>query len=235
MHNQLGPVTIADIRSLAMLPKTLHFISRVDYQDDAMFKQVFKAIEVDQALTANVLFWANCAWSGPLQPIGSVRDAVLRMGMKNVLNLTLLMSLSTTMRRACPGYDLVENELARHSMAAFFTVLSFEEFKKQDVLGHVATAALLHDLGKLILERYITPAAKIKIQALREEMDYSLVQAETKALGTNHAEVGGAIGELWRFPEELITLIMQPHEEQEFISGELDLVQFADLIAKNKS
>ena len=77
---------------------------------------IVETISLDQSLTAAVLRQANSAASGNRVRIGTVRDAVVRLGMNMVLSIALSGHLSKQMTKAVPEYGLGAGELWKHSV-----------------------------------------------------------------------------------------------------------------------
>jgi putative nucleotidyltransferase with HDIG domain len=210
----------------------VEYLAKMQYEPDLWLKEVARVIELDPALTANVLRVANSAWSGSSQPIATVRDAVVRLGLSQILNLALIMSLSTPLKKACPGYDLAESELARHSSAAFLAAGQLCQFSGRTVPQAVTTIALLHDLGKILLGRYIKKEIQIQIKEAVKSGQTSQIEAEQQYLGTNHAEIGMAITRHWKLPNEWSDIIRRHHDYNPPFDTMLDAVQLSDTLAK---
>ena len=70
----------------------------------------------------------------------------------------------------------------------------------------VFTAGLIHDIGKIVLDRYFSSVfSKIFQQVLNE--DLSFFEAENAVLGFTHNKLGGAILGKWKFPEVLVEVV----------------------------
>lgn len=228
----VGPVHIAEIESLAPMPRSVAYLAKMQYEPDLWLKEVARVIELDPALTANVLRVANSAWSGSALPVDTVRDAVVRLGMSQILNLALIMSLASPLKRPCPGYELAENELARHSSAAFLAAGQVRQFSGKNIPQAVSTIALIHDLGKILLGRYIKKEILIQIKETVKNGHASTIEAEQQYLGTDHAEIGMAITRHWKMPKEWGDVIRRHHDPNPPFDPLLDAVQLSNSLAK---
>jgi putative nucleotidyltransferase with HDIG domain len=76
--------------------------------------------------------------------------------------------------------------------------------------GEAYLAGLVHDVGRLAFE--VSPAAS----ELRrwEEAGFPATYAEFLVSGTDHAEIGGEILKMWRFPEELLEAVKHHHRPE---------------------
>jgi putative nucleotidyltransferase with HDIG domain len=72
------------------------------------------------------------------------------------------------------------------------------------------TAALLHDIGKVILGECVYEM-RDRFRHLMTDGSRSFLEVEEELLGLNHAEVGGTIAAAWNFPEEVHLAIAYHH------------------------
>ena len=92
------------------------------------------------------------------------------------------------------------------------------------------TAALLHDIGKIVISQFLNPEALLAIRQ-RLARGASASEAERAVLGTDHAEVGGGLLHMWHLPAP-ITEAVALHHHPVLDPPELSsLTSFADLVA----
>jgi putative nucleotidyltransferase with HDIG domain len=174
----------------------------------------------------------NSAYFGLRHPVYSVRDALVRIGFNQLMEIILSRGGAHLFGRSYPGYDLAAGELWRHSVAC--AVLSQIV---ADRLGFKTTpmeftAALLHDIGKVVLNEFMKDHLQ-EIRRLVQENQVSFLEAEKQVLGIEHADLGGKISEQWKFPGKIIAGIRHHHApmgalvEQEFAS----LIHLCDAVA----
>ena len=193
--------------------------------------QVVEIVQFDQALTASLLRSANSSWSSSRSEIKTVRDAVIRLGASPVLALTLGMNVRRHLGDALPQYGLSEGELWRHSVAASLAAELLAPRAAQRPPPETATAALLHDVGKLVMARFLDRAL---LEELREhqESGETRVDAEAAVLGIDHAELGGLIARSWALPETLIRGIREHGRPRPGSDALVHAVYLADVLAK---
>jgi putative nucleotidyltransferase with HDIG domain len=76
----------------------------------------------------------------------------------------------------------------------------------------VFTAALLHDIGKLVLGDYVQEdLANIEVMVAK---GISFEVAEYIVLGTNHADIGARILKNWALPQELVNAVSWHHDPE---------------------
>jgi putative nucleotidyltransferase with HDIG domain len=167
------------------------------------------------------------------RPPETVRDAVVRLGTVPLLNMVLgdyLLRIKTS----APLYDLSEDDLWAHAAAAQLAVRAIAQECPDARLPAVAsTAALLHDIGKLVMSRCLDASVET-IVSHAAHVGVTFVEAEQQLFGVNHAAVGAAIAVEWHFPDEVTEAIARHHDT---VVGEstpvLDAVVIANLVAKN--
>jgi putative nucleotidyltransferase with HDIG domain len=227
------PEQIVDgIRQLDPLPMTARRLSSMVGNSNSNIKEIAQIVEYDSAVAANVLRVANSAAYAGRYPVEQIREAVVRLGTANLLNIALEDYLKL-FRTAAPMYDLTEDDFYLHSAAAASMIKALTAESECSIPPAASIAALLHDIGKLIMVRYM----KADLSALLlicKQKGISFVEAEREALGCDHAEVGAAMARKWDFPEEIIHAIEQHHQVSDGGNGViLDAVMLANYAAKS--
>jgi len=129
------------------------------------------------------------------------------------------------------GYDLEEGALWKHSAASAFLAGKMAD-TIQGVDGNlVFTAALLKDIGKVLLNQYVCNDLK-EIENLVFRQDYTFLDAERKIIGIDHAQLGGIIAKKWNFSNHMVSLIQSHHlsDENSIWDKEVCIIYLADTI-----
>ena len=139
--------------------------------------------------------------------------------------------VSAIMDKPVPGYDLSPGELWRHSIAVSVAAEGLVKELKIEAAEEIFTAALLHDVGKLVLGQFVKDDFS-QIQAAVSQ-GVSFEMAETIVLGINHADVGAQILTSWALPLEIVNAIKFHHSPQsaEQTSTMLDIVHVANFMS----
>jgi putative nucleotidyltransferase with HDIG domain len=224
-------ITPSEIKSLAPVSVTISRLTYLMHDLNAKTADIVRLIELDAALTINVLRWANSAYFRSAVRVESIRTAVVRMGMNNIIRLSIGGCLASTLRKSVPGYELAENDLWRHNMTAALTVEVVSQIIKTPTHPAAFTAAMLHDIGKSILGQHLDREQFRQLRELMATEKLSAVEAERRLFETDHAEVGAAMASYWKFPDELAHAIEQHHNLDTEGNGLLELVIIADAIA----
>lgn len=232
MGNIITTIAELNIEELAPMPASVGKIANLINDPDTNIQEIADTIKFDEALTANVIKHANSAFHGASSKISSVKDAVLRLGTGNLLKLAVGQQTASQMKESCPGYDFGEHEMWRHSVAAALAAEHIGDYVSIKVPGVAFTASLIHDIGKLLLGRHLSEEVRKSIRYFIEEKGITWYEAEQKVLGTNHAEVGGAIARHWKFPEELVSAIELHHTPDHSPNTVLDVVHLTNAVSK---
>lgn len=218
--------------TLEALPASVTRLAAIAAKDSWNVREVEEVVSLDQALSFKLLRMANSAASASLMPIVTIRDAVVRLGIGSLLSLATASSVQKNLTRAIPEYGLSEGELWRHSVAAALAAESAPGFCDVELPPETYAAALLHDIGKLVLSRELSPGVLKILSLARSEGHMSSLKAEVEVLGVHHGELGGLIAQHWNLPERLVKGIIHHHTPDE--AGDLlaDVVHLANQTAK---
>ncbi|MGD8344193.1 MAG: HDOD domain-containing protein [Desulfobacterales bacterium] len=221
----------AAIQSFPGMPGTA--VKLLGLIDDPSMRvsQIEEILRHDSGLTANVLRLANSAYFGIPSKIGSIRQAVILLGIKRLIQMVIAVCVSAIMDRSVLGYDLPPGELWRHSIAVSVAAEGLVKELKIEASEEIFTAALLHDVGKLVLGEFVKDDFNKIATAVSEGVSFEA--AETMVLGTNHAEVGAQILTLWSLPAEIIHAVQWHHDPEavERTGTMLDIVHVANVMS----
>jgi len=180
------------------------------------------AIESDIGLTLAALRRAQAVRDRAA--VSSVADAVAALGREEIAT-----AISSLPRAAFPSHTSFHALLLRcrfHSHAVARAVERLARLARPLDSEDLIAAALLHDIGKLLLGRarpdYVAPPAT---RYTPEE----LARHELRELGVDHATVGGLMLERWGLPERLGNIVSRHHRAQSG-SEAATLVRLADMV-----
>ena len=195
---------VADIEQMPPLSEAALRLLETFRNPDRTLEEMAKVIETDAGLAANLLKLVNSPAMAPRMPINSIVRALSFLGDK-ILLLTVLESAHPGLyTKPLAGYEGQKGELWRHSLHTAVAARRLAELSYTSMEPGLAfTAALLHDLGKVVISKYLeglTPEIAFGIE-LGHHTDF--LEAEQTLLGTTHAEAGRLLAEHWRLPEPL--------------------------------
>ncbi|MHC4872661.1 MAG: HDOD domain-containing protein [Planctomycetota bacterium] len=194
-------------------------------------KELSRIIEYDAGLTATILKMVNSAAFGTQDRISSIKDAIVRMGRKEVFIIAVSSLAKNVSNKPVSGYDLQSGELWCH-----LTFVGVCSEVLPGVLGIPApnsllAAGLMHDIGKVVLGDFLEIDAT-EIFKLSSEEKLSFEEAEEEMLGFNHAEIGAMLLEKWNVPDDIVRAVRYHHTPDEIEGGDsiTDIVHVADTL-----
>lgn len=171
-------------------------------------------IETDPPLAARVLKVANSPYYGAPRSMAAIDEAVIWIGFEALQEIVLTQKFSeifTANGREVAG--LTRPQLWRHSLAVALLAKLIYRWEFGEKGANAYAAGLLHDFGFILLDQLLhDDFAAIVQMAKKKGTDVSALEQDR--LGFDHARVGGALAELWRFPPELVTAIAHHHKPQ---------------------
>lgn len=202
---------LASAERMEPVSMTVAHVSAIVARSDHDIREVVEVLSLDQALTATLLRRANSVASGSMVEVKTVRDAVVRLGSSSLLATLMATSVSGRMAEAYPAYGLSEGALWRRSVAASVAADAVRAAARVPVPFETATAALLHDIGKVVISNHVGPGL-VEVLAEASAHGYTdLVEAERSLFGVSHADVGGVVAQQWRLPYGIVEGILHHH------------------------
>jgi putative nucleotidyltransferase with HDIG domain len=223
---------VEQIDLLEPIPAIASQIMTKSADPDSSLAEIADLIVNDPALTANLLKICNSAYFALPRKVESVKDAVAWVGLDQIVELVVTNSVSNNFNKGLEGYGLGEGELWRHAVTSAHVAKSLAQRYGASQNKHlIYTAALLKDIGKLILGRFVAFSFE-KIDILVHSQGYSFNDAEKNVIGMNHEELGAMVAEKWSFSEKLIYIIRHHHltDESARHDPETTLIYLSDII-----
>jgi HD-like signal output (HDOD) protein len=187
---------------------------------NAGLSQVAAVVEQDPSMAAKVLQLVNSAYFGLATRVTSVMDAVRYLGVDRLTGLLLTARVFGRFgSKAAQGFSL--DVLQRHSfLVANGTRALLEGSSFRD---EAFTAALLHDIGQLVLAVGV-PDKYATVLAVADAEDRPLHEVETEVLGVGHAEVGAYLLGVWGVPFSIVEPVAFHHRPSEVMTGTRDVL-----------
>lgn len=179
---------------------------------EADVREIIRLIESDPALTVRLLSLCRRAERGLGAKITTVDRAVVMLGLNAVRSAMLsveVCGLVGSMMEEEPAGDgqqpaFDRRELWRHSVAVACAaeLIAAAHPDRVSEPGEAFVCGLLHDLGKLALDR-VLPRTYARLAALSEQRHADIADLERKVIGLDHHTAGKRLAENWGLPHML--------------------------------
>lgn len=197
-----------DIRALPSLPTVVQELLLLVRQKEVQLEAISNTLRLDQALSIKVLQLANSPFYGLSGRIGSVRDAINILGLRQLGSLVIAAALTVQFEKL-HGKSLHMDSFWRHSIGCAAAARQLAVHVGLDSAA-AFTAGLLHDVGRLVVDSHY-PLEAAEAIAWAEEHDMPHCEAEHTLLGIDHTELGEWVCRHWRFSSDVVEAIAGHH------------------------
>jgi len=188
------------VADLPAMPELVSEVLRVTDDPDADMQEVCARIERDPSLTAKILRVSNSPYYGMKRSVGSLQLALVVLGVREIRNIVLGVSLFDSIRDAaaeqCLGEGFWPRSFRTAQICRQLSVRLGYRFEGEDFV-----CGLLHGLGKMVLCRFLRQDY-VNIYRGAENV-LELARAEDGYFGFNHADTAAALANKWNLPQTL--------------------------------
>ena len=207
--------------------KVLRIIEDGSYDIDKVSEEVKK----DQVISARTIQLSNSAMFTKSHDVVSLDHALVFLGQELFIKLVISAAVQSYYSQSGNGYSLCKGGLYHHAVGTAMIAEKIAGMTEKAIPGVAYTAGLLHDIGKVVLDQYITGAYPMLYREFQERQ-FEIIDVETRVLGMDHTRVGELLAKKWSLPDSLTDAIRFHHRPME--SGNSDalttVVYLADLL-----
>ncbi len=195
---------------LPTLPQVVVEVSRLATNPVTAMGDLVRVLRNDPSLTAKILRVANSAFYGMSGHVESLNAALVVLGMRELMHLVTCISVFRAFptRAGRPTFD--RKAFWIHSAGCGEISRSLTQRLKLRFHSTEFTAGLLHDLGKIILDQYFHDDFMEALKLSYAE-ELSMIEAEERVFGVNHAEIGLWLAGMWNLPTAICDAITYHH------------------------
>ena len=211
---------IHQIKEVCPLPEVARNVMRLAADPDVSMKDVVMAIEADPGIAAEIVRHANSPVYRRANPARNLREATLRLGLREVHDLTMAMAMLAAF------HSSAERELGLQELSVlagnYGRSLGSELGRDP---GEAYLAALMTELGALAIcavDPDYVPLRKASEQLADLEI------AEQERYGTTSRALGAELMASNGFPEDIVAAVGGTGEDEDFKA----LVKFARAAAR---
>lgn len=199
---------IAAVGELPALPGTYATLANALNDPNVSLDQLGAIVERDVAVAAKVLQLVNSAFFGFSGEIATVPMAVAYLRFEVLKQLVMTIELFRSFGSECRVAGFSVDALQRHCRCAAGIAAHLP--LPPQLSAATSVAALLHDVGKLILAARLPEAFERALLAAQQQ-NRPLHSIETELTGISHAEIGAYLLALWGLPPAVVTAVSQHH------------------------
>lgn len=194
--------------TLPPMPESLQQIRTEQARPEPNVERIIAIIAADVGLAGEVLKTVNSPMFRRHQPISSIPNAVMLLGLDNVLNIVAGVALRGSMQCG-------DNKLFLHRFWDTAGDVAFAAAVLARAVSGVPpdmayTMGLFHDCGiPIMMCRYADYVDALK--AAEREDSLPLIELEQRQYGLHHAQVGYYVARVWNLREELNRAILHHH------------------------
>ncbi|MEC4728654.1 HDOD domain-containing protein [Shewanella sp. D64] len=217
---------LSHIDKLPRLPKAVSELLDVVNDDSASIAEVSEKISRDPLVSARILRLANSAHYGRCREVGSIDEAVVRLGQQTLRTLVIASAVIGAIPTVA-GIDIGEFWGRSFEVSLYGQELA----KRCGAEPETAfTCGILHDIGDLLIAT-IEPDKSLQIRASVADGG-DKPEIEQGILGYTSSEVASLLAQNWQFSSELVQGIKYQHNPKaaEPFSSQAGILKLSHII-----
>ncbi len=221
----------ATMDNLQSIPQVALKILRLLDNNDCDIDIIASELRQDQVLAAKMLRLSNSSMFAGNVKIDSLHSAFLMLGRGLFIKTILSAAVETFYHQSDSSYSLCKGGLYHHAAGTAIISEKFALLTGKVSPATAYTAGLLHDIGMVVLDQYLTRSYPLFYRELQKE-NSNILALEKEFFGMNHCEVGRELATSWNLPAALADAIYYHHfPEKEGHNAALPIIVYvADLI-----
>ncbi len=231
------PKLLSVVNSIGILPSPPQIYQEflAALSGDKSPRELAELLEKDAALAVNILHLANAACFSTYR-ITSLERALIQLGTNIIKNTVLTLSLADHFSWNREQEIEIKTLLSHSSLVSRFTALFFQQLHLRNLDEVVNSAALTHDIGKILLLYYFPKRYFQVIELMQNEPGVSFREAELRIFSHHitHCEMGAFLLSQWSLPSANIDAALF-HHSPHAVSGSnarlIHLIALANLRA----
>ena len=208
MKNMYLESLLSRINDIPTLPASVLRVMQMIEDPFCSSSDLAKVIQADPAMAAKVLKLANSSYYGFRQKIANIPQAVTLLGFATLKNTLLAAAVFDLFRISGTGFDLPA--LWTHSVTTATAAKLLAKRARYPQSEKAFTAALMHDIGKIILARF-APQGLAEIVATMQTEQMAMYDAEKKVMGLSHPALGAWVLGRWSLPAPIVEAVEFHH------------------------
>ena len=217
IFNEISKAIESNRLKLPSLPEVALKVKSAIAKDDVSADDIAHIAESDPAIAVRLIQVANSALSRGVEPVKTIHDAVVRLGLSMTQNLVVSFSLKQLFQSDQQILKIRMKQMYQHSVE--ISAISFALSKKLNRFNadQLLLAGLIHDIGVIPILTYIDETGL----EIHSEKEVDSIVAKLRAA------VGSLVIRNWGFSDDMILVVEQA--ENWFKNGS-DEIDMADIV-----
>lgn len=214
---------------LPSLPHVFGQITEIMSDLNSSASDFAEIISKDPALSARMLKIVNSAFYGFRSRVDTISRAVAIIGTNDLYSLSLSMSVLKIFDNI-PDHFVDMQSFWQHCIACGIIAKIIATHQGFLNTERFFVAGLLHDIGRLVLYKYLPNETKRALVQAGLNGDL-LFKSESRVLGFNHSRIGGMLMKKWHLPPELDHMVRFHHKpESSSFFHETAIIHVSDIL-----
>jgi len=204
---------IGKMGDLPALPGVVAEVLQLTEDPNSAMSDVTRVIQSDPALTAKILRLSNSSYYGMRQQVGTLKLALVILGVREVRNIVLGISVFETLKER--SNVEVAQQIWADSLCVAGVARQLASTMGVNFQGEEFVAGLLSDIGKMVLLRQLKQNYLPLFNMFRHQ-PRMLLANETMLAGYTHVDAAAALAVRWSLPRTLSDTLWHqyPHEDR---------------------
>ncbi len=202
------------IETIRPIPQVALKVLRIIEEDTYDIEKVSEEVKKDQVIGARTIQLCNSAMFTKRHDVVSLDHALVFLGQELFIKLVISAAVQSYYSQSGNGYSLCKGGLYHHAVGTAMIAEKIAGMTGKALPGVAYTAGLLHDIGKVVLDQYITGAFPMLYREFQDRQS-EIIDVETRVLGMDHTRVGEILANKWSLPAPLANAIRFHHRPEE--------------------
>ena len=214
------------ISKVLPIPQVALSVLRMINEEGSDFKKIASEIRKDQVISAKALQLCNSAFFSGKRKVDSLDDVLIILGSDLIVKSVIQVAIKGFYGQSGQGYSLCKGGLYLHSVGVAIISEKLAEATGKSHPGAAYTAGLLHDIGMVVLDRYVSSSYPFFYRSMQVE-EKDILETEREMFKTDHTEIGARLSEMWSLPETVAEVITHHHKpEKATLSPDLSYIVY---------
>lgn len=214
---QITPIELKKaVMKLPPAPEIFVKLSRLLKHRNTEMSEVIALVSMDPALVAKVCRLSSTAYFNTGEPIGSLDEAINRIGFKELFRIVGMASIGEMYGVWNLAYNASGDVIWHNSLAVGLAMEQLATANGEDT-GEAYTLGILRSLGKLMINNCVKERFEPPIYEL--ESDRPLLDWEAEVFDTTNPEAADLVLRSWNFPEPQLDALRSQYDPDNLSEG----------------